>query len=129
MHTVLDKGPRPPVAPEDKDDAVAAVAYKAAVKEHDDWHKAHPEPIQVRMHGVDARAAIIADPERYSEIGRDAIVRKGGSDEERITNLEERMTDLENEVWPPAEKPPVVEPKPAPTLNTPIRPYPESKLV
>lgn len=127
MITILDKGPSAPLAPDDKDDAAAVAAHKAAVKEHDDWHEAHKEPVEVQMHPIDGRHAIAADPERYSEVRRDVILRKSGSLEDRVTALEDRLYALENQddaVDEPSSKPaPVLEPERA----KPLGPYVEEK--
>lgn len=53
------------------------------------------EPREVRMPAVDARHAIAADPERYSEVSRDVVRRKPGGLEDRLTAIEERLERLE----------------------------------
>lgn len=105
MITILDKGPVAPKAPDDKDDAVAVTAYRAAVKENEDWHKANPEPVKVTMDAIDARHAIAADPQRYSYVTQDRVLRKSGSIEERMDNAEEWLAELDAKVNPPKPAP------------------------
>jgi hypothetical protein len=80
MITLLDKGPTDTAAPD----------YEA-------WHKEHDAPVEVRMHSIDAQHALAADPERYEEVRRDAVIRKSGSTEDRLTAIEERLDELEDE--------------------------------
>lgn len=97
MKIVLDKGPSEPKPLEEGADDASVVKYKADVAEHARWHEANPDPVEVRMHSVDANAAIAADPKRYSEVSRVVVTRKSGSLEDRVSNVEDRLDALEND--------------------------------
>lgn len=68
------------------------------------------EDREIKMSAVDARHAIAADPERYSEVHREQVARKSGDLESRLSAIEARLDALEEHDAPePAPALPAVD--------------------
>ena len=57
-------------------------------------------PDVLRMHDVDAVAAVNADPERYEIVSRDQHVSVPASTTDRLAAIEARLARLDGEVFP-----------------------------
>lgn len=121
MRTVIDKGPKDPgpepTPPQGATSSPEHDAWKAAVKEREDWHKVDEgKPREVRMHDHDAAHAAAADPERYELVGHTAaelraVLRSRMSLETRVAALETAYDDL---VADDEDKEPDPQPAPQP---------------
>jgi len=92
---VIDRGPAPPVSEKVEGERTPAeieaenTRMILAKREYDEWHKANPEPIAVRMDQIDANHSVQSDPVRYVLVPRG--VRAPVTLEERVALIERRL--------------------------------------